>query len=344
VADHDNELNSRCDVNNAPRVTIVVLNWNGRDDTLDCLGSLVSLEYPNHETIVVDNGSHDGSVAAVKDRFPQLEVVETGKNLGYAEGNNVGIRIALERGADYVLLLNNDTIVDSRMLEVLIAAAEQCPEGGFFGPTILRHGEGARIWSAGVRWHEAEMEFRHVEEDATGLADARGVAVTDYVCGCALLVRTSVLRRIGLLDPSFFLTFEESDLCYRGRRVGIASYIAPRARIWHKISASFGGANSPLMDYFLVRNRLLWGERHLDRKRLKRLYKSTWWDVYRELIGNNRSKTGNDLRKVKNSALHVAAAWKNPRTKAIVWGVAHYVIRRFGPAPRHVCSLVRPRP
>src|SRR5436190_7401977 len=138
----------------APSVAVIVLNWNGRDDTLACLESLAGLNYDNFQVMVVDNGSTDGSVGAIRPRFPGVEIIETGRNLGFAEGNNVGIRLALDRGMDYVFLLNNDTVVDPSLLSELVAAAERCPEGGIFGAQILYHSDPLKIWFAGARWDE----------------------------------------------------------------------------------------------------------------------------------------------------------------------------------------------
>src|SRR3712207_3089549 len=107
----------------APKVAVVVLSWNGRDDTLACVESLLAQSWPRVETIVVDNGSTDGSADAVAERFPDVPLIRSDTNLGFAEGNNVGLRAALERGADYALLLNNDTIADERLVESLVAEA-----------------------------------------------------------------------------------------------------------------------------------------------------------------------------------------------------------------------------
>ena len=143
-----------------PRVAVIVLNWNGREDTLECLRSIRSIAYSNFGVIVVDNGSTDGSVAAIRASQPSVEVIDTGENLGFAGGNNVGIRRALELGADYVLLLNNDTVVDPGLLRAFVAAAALHPEAGAFGAKIYFHSEPTRIWYAGARWEAGAGELR----------------------------------------------------------------------------------------------------------------------------------------------------------------------------------------
>jgi GT2 family glycosyltransferase len=327
--------------NSAPAVTVIVLNWNGRDDTLACLESLRAVEYPNFSVMVVDNGSSDGSPAAIRQRFPDIEVVETNCNLGFAEGNNVGIRLALRRGSDYVLLLNNDTVVATSLLQELVAGAERCPEGGIFTARIHYHADPQRIWSAGVRWRKDRMEFSHVQDEAENPLDARGLALTDYACGCALFAPAAVFRKVGLLDPKFFLTYEETDLCFRARRSNIPSYYVPSALLWHKVSASFGGAESPLIEYFMTRNRLLWGERHLGFKDLLQLYKVTWWEVRERFVGGSNTQPAGLIQRWRQFRKRLAVAWRDPSNQAVALGALHYILRRFGDAPTRVRELRR---
>jgi GT2 family glycosyltransferase len=326
-----------------PAVTVIVLNWNGRDDTIACVESLAHVEYANFQVMVVDNGSTDGSVAALRARFPELEIVETGRNLGFAEGNNVGVRLALQRGADYAFLLNNDTEVDPSLLRELVAAAERCPEGGIFAAKIFYHADPARLWYAGAVWNDRKMGFEHLHEEGKLKADARGVAATDYACGCALLARSSMLREVGLLDSKFFLTYEETDLCFRARRAGFSCYYVPGAILWHKISASFGGAESPLIKYFLTRNRLLWGERYLPFRELMLLYKVSWWELRAAMIPKSAaaSAPAGAIPRLRGLLRTVALQWKDPYNQAMAWGILHYALRRFGDAPRYVRALAR---
>lgn len=326
-----------------PSVTVIVLNWNGRDDTVACLESLAALDYGNFQVMVVDNGSTDGSVGAIRQRFPELEIIETGRNLGFAEGNNVGIRIALDREVQYVFLLNNDTVVHPSLLSELLAAAERCPEGGIFGAKILYHSDPSQIWYAGARWDDERMNFRHILNERDGHADERGVIATSYACGCAFLAKREVLQKVGLLDPKFFLTFEESDFCYRARNAGFLSYYVPAAILWHKISVSFGGPESPLVKYFLTRNRLLWGERHLSFKELIRLYKVTWWEINERFIPKPRDgkTSAAHTRGIRRVFDGISAMWQVPQNQAMAWGVLHYVLRRFGDAPEYVRKLGR---
>jgi len=244
-------------MSNLPQVVIIVLNWNGLNDTLECLESLSRLDYPVYEVMVVDNGSSDGSVSVIRERFPFVTVIENGENLGYAGGNNVGLRYALARGTDYALLLNNDTEAAPDSLRLLVGAAEADPAVGIAGPTIYYYDQPQVIWSAG-----GAIDWRRGQTWMVGL-DERDVAQfgqepreVDFVTGCALLVKRAVLERAGLLDERFFAYYEETEWCVRARRAGFKVVHVPRAHIWHKISP-VARADSPVVHYYMTRNRLL---------------------------------------------------------------------------------------
>jgi len=240
-----------------PQVTIIVLNWNGLNDTLDCLESLGQLDYQNYEAVVVDNGSVDGSVLVIRERFPGVTIIENGENLGYAGGNNVGLRYAMAQGADYALLLNNDTVVDPAFLRILVDAVEAEPAVGIAGPTICYHERPDVIWSAGgsIDWQRGSTRMVGLDERDEGQFGAEPRTV-DFVTGCAILVRRTVMEQVGLLDERFFAYYEETEWCVRVARAGYKILHVPLAQIWHKISPS-AQADSPLVHYYMTRNRLL---------------------------------------------------------------------------------------
>ncbi len=241
----------------APLVMIIVLNWNGKRDTLACLESLEQSSYPNSQVLVVDNGSNDDSAAAIRARFPHHSLLETGENLGYAGGNNVGLRYALEQGADYALLLNNDTIVAADFVDCLVQAVESDPSIGVAGPTIYYHEQKDRIWSAGgvVDWRRGQTRMLELNTPDTGQLGTAPRTV-DFVSGCALLARREVLEQVGLLDERFFVYYEEAEWCIRAQRAGFRSVHVPRSKIWHKIPLD-ARASSPAVHYYMTRNRLL---------------------------------------------------------------------------------------
>jgi len=240
-----------------PQVTIIVLNWNGLNDTLDCLESLDQLDYQSYEAVVVDNGSGDGSVPVIREQFPGVTIIENGENLGYTGGNNVGLRYAMIQGADYALLLNNDTVVDPAFLRILMDTAEAESSVGIAGPTIYYHERPDVIWSAGgaIDWQRGSTRMVGLDERDEGQFGQEPREV-DFVTGCALLVKRAVLERVGLLDERFFAYYEETEWCVRASQAGFKIMHVPLAYIWHKISPATQG-DSPLVHYYMTRNRLL---------------------------------------------------------------------------------------
>jgi len=240
-----------------PKVAIIILNWNGLDDTLPCLESLHGMDYPNSEIIVVDNGSVDESVPVIRQRFPAMTLLENGQNLGYAGGNNVGLRYALAHGMDYALLLNNDTEVAPDFLYHMTGAAEADLTVGIAGPTIYYHQRSDQIWSAGgaIDWRRGKTWLVGLDEPDTGQFGVASREV-DFVTGCALLVKRAVMEQVGLLDERFFLYYEEAEWCVRVRQAGFKIVHVPQAKVWHRIPLD-GRESSPLVHYYMTRNRLL---------------------------------------------------------------------------------------
>ena len=242
-------------------IAIIVLNWNNAEDTLTCLDSLANINEPGVEVIVVDNGSDDDSWSVLQSHVTNTTVLETGANLGYAGGNNFGIRYALARGAEYVCILNNDVTVSSDFLAPLIDAL-QPPDIGVATPLIADMNQPDQIWAlgSGVNWQtaavsrlcagEAISRFRH--------NDSMGVEIAS---GAAMLIKRIVLEQVGLLDEAFFLYYEEIDWCLRVRQAGHHILAVPTSRVWHKVSATLG-ETSPIIDYYMLRNHLRLIARH----------------------------------------------------------------------------------
>lgn len=252
-------------------VAIIVLCWNGKEDTIECLKSLKSVNYPRYQTIVVDNGSMDGTAAAVRLGFPEVEVIQTGENLGFAAGNNVGIRYALDKGADAVLLLNNDTTIDPNFLRILVESLYRERDIGAVNPTIYYYSHPAVVWSAGgtLDWQTGVAYQRHINE--LDLGQFRSEEEVDYGVGAALLIRREAIEAAGQLDPSFFLYYEETEWCCRARDAGYKTLYIPAAKIWHKVSQSMNNRNATQLYYF-CRNRLLFlNKRGVKPSRLLRI-------------------------------------------------------------------------
>ena len=261
------------------KVFLIILNWNGGRMTISCLKSLESVNCDSFfvEVVVVDNGSTDDSVERIelriKNQEPKTILLRNKENLGFAEGNNVGIRYALESGADYICLLNNDTRVDPDFLMQLIKTADSDEKIGLAGGKIYfekgyefhkdRYKENERgkvIWYAGgiIDWGDVYATHRGVDEVDVGQYDE--ITETDYINGCLLLAKKEVFKKVGLFDPKYFLYFEDVDLSVRVKKSGFKIIFCPAAKIWH-LSSGSSGSGSELHDYFITRNRLLFGLR-----------------------------------------------------------------------------------
>lgn len=243
-----------------PQVAIIILNWNNPEDTLACLQSVTALAYPCFSVLVVDNGSTDDSVARIRMAFPHIEMLETGENLGYAEGNNVGFRWALEQEIDYVCLLNNDTMVAPDFIAHLVAELEANTSTGIAGPKMYCFDPPDMVFAAGslVNWDTGTLNQRGMwqREDAIGSIYANHPEDVDFIIGCGVLIKRAVLEQIGLLDPRYYLNFEDVDLCVRTRQAGYRVRYTPRAVLRHKVSASLG-QGSASNTYYMTRNALL---------------------------------------------------------------------------------------
>ena len=239
------------------RTVAVVLSWNGREDTLACLESLRGVE-----TIVVDHGSADGSAEAVESRFPEVELVRAGVNLGFAAGNNVGIRLALDRGADWVVLVNNDATVADDLVAALEAAAARHPDAGVLAGKVYLADPPDVLWYAGGSFEPRIGYSGRVrgagERDDGRYDEERDV---DWATGALLAVSREAVGRAGLLDEELFAYMEDVDWCLRIRDAGLRVVFAPSVRAWHRVSASTGGAASTTSLYYHCRNTLAVCER-----------------------------------------------------------------------------------
>jgi GT2 family glycosyltransferase len=255
---------ARIPVNPPPLVHVVTLTWNQRDETLACLESLSQMTYPNFRILLVDNGSTDNTPAVVRERFGQVDLVVNDHNLGFSGGFNAGICHALDQGADFVLVINNDTLVAPNMLDELMAYAGN-PGVGMLAPKIYSADEPTRIWSVG-----GQRNFWNLEMIATGdgQLDAGqwdAPLERDYLVGCALLLKRSLLEQIGLFDAETYnpIYYEDSDLCVRARLAGQRLLLVPSAHMWHKGVGSGGGFDSPRQRYLMARNSVRFFKKHV---------------------------------------------------------------------------------
>jgi len=223
---------------------------------MECLDSLNRLDYSNFEIILIDNGSKERP-PLVNVQFLKLSIFQifNDKNLGFAGGNNQGINIALERGADYILLLNNDTTVEPDFLKKLVAVAEANKDYGILGPVINFYDQPEEIWFAGGQLNGLKTQGRHIF-----IAPKNNLEKVDYITGCCLLIKKEVIEKIGLLAEEYFLYYEDTDWCQRARRAGYLCGLAGEAKIFHKQSRSAQEFSYPYL-YYHSRNGLMFASR-----------------------------------------------------------------------------------
>lgn len=236
-----------------PLVYIVLLNYNGWKDTIDCVQSLKKVNYDNFETIIVDNFSMDDSLIHIRENCKEEIILESKTNLGFAGGNNIGIQYALDAKADYVLLLNNDTTVEPDFLDELVKAAEQDKRIGAVGGKIYYYDNPDTIWYAGAKINTFTGKTRHIGVDERDNGQYDKMQETGYITGCLMLLKAEVIRKVGLMDDRYFLYYEETDWNVRIRQHGYKIVYAPKAVIYHKVSSSTKKINY-VMKYYYYRN------------------------------------------------------------------------------------------
>lgn len=284
-----------------PKVAIIILNWNGWEDTIECLESLYQINYPNYEIIVIDNGSNDKSIEKIKSyangeikpessfidyneenkplevsEYKRMEIengrnkreggnnydltlIKNEKNRGFTEGNNIGIRYALNKDSDYFLLLNNDTVVEKDFLSKLVEYGEKDKKIGILNPKIYYYdfkgrkdvinfvGEDFTLWrTGGYRYKSEEIDQGHLENPIE----------VNSLNGACFLIKRKIVSEIGFLDTDYFLRREETDYCYRAGNKGYKLVCVPNAKIWHKEFSS-ASQSSPLITYYSTRNNFL---------------------------------------------------------------------------------------
>lgn len=284
------------------KVFIVILNWKRPDETLESLGSVGQLSTSGYKlnVVVVDNGSKENSYKKLKDiilKNADYKLIRNQNNLGYAGGMNVGIRYSLNEKADYVVLLNNDTLLDKEMVVELLKTAQENKKTGILCPKIYfnkgyefykdRYKDselGKVIWYAGgiIDWANVYGKNRGVDEVDKGQYNK--VEDTDFATGNCMFIRSDVLRQNGLFDEKYFMYLEDVDLCVRYKKAGWSILYSPNAVMWHKVAQS-SGIGSELNDYFITRNRMYFGLKYapirsrcaLMRESLKLLFAGRKW-------------------------------------------------------------------
>jgi GT2 family glycosyltransferase len=243
-----------------PLVISVILNTNRKDDTLECIGSLKENDYVAHEIILLDNQSTDGSVSAVQDKYPDVQINVLSENRGYAGNNNVGIQAAVDQGAEWVFVLNEDTVFSPDCLSKLIEVGNADETIGILGPMVYHHDEPNVIQSAGgelgKNWLGMHLGMNEVDHGQ--FSEPRPV---EWITGCAILVRREVIEQVGMIDERFFMYSEEKEWCMRAGKAGWKLVHVPEAKVWHK-GVQRDYQPKPSFTYYSTRNHFIMLSKH----------------------------------------------------------------------------------
>lgn len=267
--------------NQYPKINIVVLNYNGKNFLKKCLTGLFCLDYPNFEVVVVDNDSNDGSLELARANFSRATFIKNEQNLGFSAGNNVGIKYSLEKKADFVMLLNNDTEVKRDFLSQLVKSALANETAGVFSPLIFSSDCGA-VWFSGGEIDWLKMRTSHKKD-----LIKNDFAFSDFISGCAMFVRAEVFAKIGLLDEDFFLYWEDADFSVRAKKAGFSLLVSANSKVCHLEKSE---ENKAKKIYWLVLSGLIFFRKNAS------YYLKPWIFVYTFL---RKMKNWNDVRKNK---------------------------------------------
>jgi GT2 family glycosyltransferase len=293
---------------------VVVLSWHGKDDTLHCLRSILPGTV-DASVLVIDNGSFDGTLEAVRTEWPDVFTLQTGQNLGFSGGMNAGIAWALDHGAEFVTILNNDTVVTPDALDALRDIAR---EGVAVSPMVMYRDAPDKVWFGGGSI-DRRLGFPHHIAPADLAPPVGGRRSSTVLAGCCITASSAVWRRVGSFDDRFYLNFEDSEWSVRANRHDVELVVACDIRILHSVSASFRGSAAVLGTFYYVRNGLL----------------------FNRLIGGSAHSRLRFLRHRALPGLRRAGIRNRFRTLVVTgWAVGAYGLRRFGRAPRPLERLV----
>lgn len=244
-------------------VYIVLLNWNGLPDTLECLESLKKIDYPNFEVVVVDNNSSGDDAKIIKEKFGDFikEIIASKENLGFSGGNNLGIKYALDKQADFILLLNNDTTAESDFLGKLLDVFNRNNNLGISAPQINYYDTPEIVWTVGGKISKIRGSgFAYSDKNESEIENKEKVVT--FASGCCLLIKREVFNKVGLFDEKFFLYVEDTDFCYRTGKAGYKIIVSPNSKIYHKIGRSVSEDLKQLPLYYTTRNRLFFAKKN----------------------------------------------------------------------------------
>lgn len=236
-----------------PKVGIVLVNYNGEKFQNDCIKTIKEMTYKNYVTIVVDNDSKDNSLNMLREVYPEVTIIKTGENCGVAKGNNIGIKAALELNCEFVLLLNNDTEVHKEMLTRLV---EKASSKTLVTCKMYYYQPQNTIWCAGGKINWGKATTTHFGDNQIDNGQCDESKYVEYTPTCCLLIHKEIFENIGLMDENYFMYYDDTDFVVRANEYGYKIWYESKAKLWHKVSSSSGGADSKISVYYGTRNRL----------------------------------------------------------------------------------------
>lgn len=266
-----------------PLVYIIILAWNQKETTIECVNSFLATTYSNLKLLVVDNGSTDGTYEALTTRFPTMEIIRSNKNLGIAGGYNLGIQEALENNAEYVLVTNNDVIVATDLVTNLAEVLTTTPDVGMVMPKIYHYyGDKTRLWCTGGRWRKFPPGVKMMGYGIQDSEEWSHIKEIDYAPSCTLLIRNQLLSRLEGFDENYFFYNDDWDFSARLRAEGYRILFVPKAKVWHKVSISTQKSDRP--EYWWMQmgySSVLFYSRHVN---LASLMMHITWFMLREIL------------------------------------------------------------
>jgi GT2 family glycosyltransferase len=306
-------------------VGVVVVNWNGWQNTLKTYESLAASNYKNWTLLIVDNASSDESAAMIRQHLSDAVLIESKVNLGFAGGCNLGIARCMALNFDYIFLLNSDATVTADTLAELVSASSALNDNAALGSLVRYWPSGQLQFFGSERSKQSGRPCWYSESSNAELLSSAMIE-TDFIFGAALFVPIEVLEKVGTFDERFFLNYEETDWCYRAAIAGVPRYVVTHSVVYHQGSASLGELHAPLQTYFLTRNRLLLCDKH----------------------GSLRHRLRGYLEAVRSFALALrgdvsgtSSVRISPSTAALLLAIRDYIFRRFGDCPAEVRRLAR---
>ena len=243
-----------------PKIYAIILTLNNYSDTYDCIKSLIKSQFSLTSIVVVDNHSTDRSIQKLQKDFyleDRVRFILNKNNLGFARGANIGIHFSLKQGADYIFLINNDTIVDPLCIELLISELKKNFSDGMAGPRIFYHEEPNKIWHGGGYFNRLKTGVIVPEKNKLNNKVDDKIIKVSFLTGCCMLIKREAFKKVGFFDESYFMYEEDVDFCFRTIKKGFNILYVPKAHVWHKISSTLKDRTSSFVFYNMSRSRLI---------------------------------------------------------------------------------------